>query len=356
MSIDVNGEPSKRDEANRDWPFVSVIIPCRDEEAYVDACLHAVTREQDYPGQMEVIIAEGRSIDGTREKLRAWTEGDVRIRVVDNPEGIVPTGLNRCIAIARGDVVIRADVHSKYAADYIRETVSVLLETGADNVGGAARPVGDGWVQRAFARAVSSPLTLGGARSRSADFEGWVDTVQYGCWWKSIFEKVGLFDEELVRNQDDEWNLRLTLAGGRVWQSRRIVSYLYPRDSLKRLFSQYFQYGFWKVRVIRKHGKPASARHLVPAAFACLVAALLVAGIWHPAAAMAALTLVGAQLVALTIEAARVAAPDGFRAVLACMVVMGCIHWAYAAGFVAGSSRELLRALARARRGTARAG
>src|SRR5690606_13880859 len=153
---------------------------------------------------------------------REYERANGRIRVIDNPRRITPTGLNAAIRAARGDIIIRMDVHTQYAPDYLRRCVEVLEETGADNVGGAQRASGDSFRSRVFRAAFHSPFAVGGAKAHAADYEGYVDTVFLGCWHKSTLFRVGLFDETLVRNQDDELNLRLVRMGGKIWQSRKI--------------------------------------------------------------------------------------------------------------------------------------
>lgn len=258
---------------------VSVIVPCLNEIDYIQAFLDSLL-SQDLDGiNLEVIIADGMSSDGTRGILEAYCKNHPEVRLIDNPEGIVSTGLNAAIGIARGDIIIRMDVHMEYEPDYIRQCCHVLKETGADNVGGAWRATGKTYLQKAIALAFQSPFSSGGAAAHSLKKEGIVDSVCLGCWNKAIFQKIGLFDPELVRNQDDELNLRITRLGGRIWQSRKIKSRYYPRTSLKTLFKQYSQYGYWKVRVMQKHKIPASVRHLIPGGF---VALLIVLGVLSP--------------------------------------------------------------------------
>ncbi len=248
---------------NNGRPVVSVIIPCRNEESFLDACLAGLAA-QDIAEPIEILVAEGRSTDGTRRKLLEWQRHDPRIRIIDNPEGIVSTGLNRGIRAARGDIVVRADVHTTYAEDYLSQCVSALKTSGADNVGGPWHASGRGRMQQAIAYGFQSPFSSGGARSHATDFEGFVDSVYLGCWRRQTLLDLGLFDEELVRNQDDELNLRINLAGGKVWQTPKIRSWYYPRATLRGLFRQYFQYGYWKIRVLQKHRRPASWRHVIP--------------------------------------------------------------------------------------------
>ncbi|MCE5308727.1 MAG: glycosyltransferase family 2 protein [Acidobacteriales bacterium] len=253
---------------------VSIIVPCRNEEAHVDLFIASLLRQELDGIDSEVLIADGISDDGTREKLAKWANQHPWMRVIDNPERIVSTGLNRAIRESRGEYILRMDLHTEYAPDYVRRCLEVLKETGADNAGGPALTRSESLVGRAIAAAYHSWFACGGARFHDADYEGPADTVPYGCWHRSVFERIGLFDEALVRNQDDEFNLRILKHGGKIWQSPKIVSWYKPRNTLRALFRQYFQYGFWKIPVIRKHRQPASWRHLIPGSFVICVAAM----------------------------------------------------------------------------------
>jgi len=295
--------------------LVSIIIPCRNEKRHIERFLSSAQAQDTNGLDVEYLVADGMSDDGTREVIRRIEDGrwkmedgsqkaevgsqrpevcsqssnlrspisDIpapsappRLRVIDNPRRIVSSGLNAAIRAARGDIIIRMDAHTEYAPDYVQQCVAVLHESGADNVGGPARTRADTYRQKAVAAAYHSPFGVGGARFHDVDYEGYVDTVTYGCWPRSTFEKFGYFDEELVRNQDDEHNLRIIRGGGRIWQSPKIRSWYRPRGSLTALFKQYMQYGYWKVRVIQKHKLPASWRHLVPGAFVLTLLLLLV--------------------------------------------------------------------------------
>ena len=219
---------------------VSVIVPCRNEVRHIGPFLDSVMQQEREGLVLEVLIADGRSNDGTRELL---DDASARfgVRIIDNPEQMVSTGLNRCIRAAQGEIIVRMDVHTEYASDYVARSVEVLDQTGADNVGGPALTRAEGYLAAAIAAAYHSSFACGGARFHQAEYEGAVDTVTYGCWRRSLFDRIGVFDETLVRNQDDELNLRIVLAGGTVWQSPRIVSWYRPRTTLRALFRQYFQ-------------------------------------------------------------------------------------------------------------------
>jgi glycosyltransferase involved in cell wall biosynthesis len=317
-------------------PFVSVLIPARNERRHMARCLDGALG-QDYPrGRMEVLVADGMSTDGTRDVLGDYAARDGRLRVLDNPKGIVSTGLNAALRAASGDVIVRMDAHTEYAPDYVRQCVAVLQETGADNVGGPARTRTETYWERAVAAAYHSPFSCGGARFHDPAYEGPVDTVTYGCWRKPTFAAVGLFDEELVRNQDDEHNLRLTRSGGRVWQSPRIRSWYRPRGSLPALFRQYMQYGYWKVRVIQKHRLPASVRHLVPALFVVVLLGLAMAApFWRPAL-WGWLGLVGCYLSGVAQASVLACRSAGRDLVPVLPVVFWCFHFGYGCGFLRG--------------------
>lgn len=247
-------------------PRVSIIVPCRNEVAFIGRFVANVFAQERVAGGFELLIADGHSTDGTRERLGQLAASEPRLIIVDNPAGAVSPGLNATLRRARGEIVLRMDVHTDYAADYANRCIATLEATGADNVGGPAQTRATGYVARAIALGYGSPFAVGGARFHDVTFRGEVDTVPYGCWHRLTLAELGGFDEELVRNQDDELNLRLRRRGGRIWQEPLIRSWYHPRPALTALFRQYFQYGYWKVRVIRKHRLPASWRHLVPGA------------------------------------------------------------------------------------------
>lgn len=315
---------------------VSVVVPCRNEMPHVEHAMRSILACEPPPGDFEVVVADGMSTDGTREVLDRLSQQDPRLRVIDNPGRIVSTGLNAAIRAARGEIIVRMDGHSEYAPDYVRQSVAILEQTGADNVGGPTRTRAEGYLQRAVAAAYHSFFSVGGAKFHDVDYEGPLDTVTYGCWRRTVFERVGLFDEEMVRNQDDEFNLRLTRAGGVVWQSPRIKHWYRPRASLRALFRQYMQYGYWKVRVIRKHKLPASWRHLVPATFLSALIALALLAPFASAARGAWLAIVGLYVAGLfwasMLTAAR-SGPDLFPVLPA---VFWCYHFGYGYGFLNG--------------------
>ena len=191
--------------------LVSVIAPCRNECAHIDAFCDSVLAQRLPEGwRMQVLVADGQSDDGTRRRLDERAAQDARLQAVDNPGRIVSTGLNACLARAEGEVIVRMDLHTQFAPDYVAECLAALARTGADNVGGPWVAQGQGAMGQAIAAAFQSRWVVGGARSRDRAYEGPADTVYLGCWPRAVLARAGGFDETLVRNQDDEHNLRLS--------------------------------------------------------------------------------------------------------------------------------------------------
>jgi GT2 family glycosyltransferase len=276
------------------------------------------------------------SNDGTREVLERLTRENPQVRVIDNPGRIVSKGLNRAIKIAAGRIIIRMDAHTEYAPDYVQQCVRVLEETRADNVGAPWVARANGWVSGAIAAAFQSVFSAGGARSHQPGYEGIVDSVYLGCWPREVFDRIGFFDEGLVRNQDDEFNLRLTRAGGKIWQSPRISCWYHPRGSLRALFFQYGQYGYWKVRVIQKHKIPASVRHIVPGGFVLLLFLLPLLALWSLSAYWTWLFLVSTYVI-LNLTGSLITAVQT-RVVYMPLLpfVFACYHIGYGYGFLRG--------------------
>ncbi|MDY0105949.1 MAG: glycosyltransferase [Giesbergeria sp.] len=311
--------------------LLSVIAPCRNEVAFIDAFCDSVLRQQLPDGwRMEVLIADGLSDDGTRERLQERCARDARLLLVDNPGRIVSTGLNACIARAQGEVIARLDIHTQFAPDYLARCIDTLERSGADNVGGPWVAQGTGAMGEAIAAAFQCRWVVGGARSRDQVYEGEVDTVYLGCWRHDAFARFGLFDETLVRNQDDEYNLRLRRGGGRIWQSGVIRSVYHPRNSLRHLYAQQQQYGYWRPFVVRKHGQPGSLRQLVPALFVAALALSALLLPWAHWPAIALLALYGLYLLLASMVAAHAA--GAWRLFWRLPVVIAAFHIGYGWG------------------------
>jgi glycosyltransferase involved in cell wall biosynthesis len=316
---------------------VSLVVPCRNEREHIEAfCADALAQQLPEGWQLQLIVADGASDDGTLEWLQTLAQVEPRLTLVDNPQRIVSTGLNQAIAAAGGEVIARMDVHTRYAADYVAQCLHALERSGADNVGGPWHAEGrDGW-PGAIAAAFQSRWVAGGARSRSLVYEGEVDTVYLGCWPRATFERFGGFDEALVRNQDDEHNLRIVLGGGRIWQSPAIRSVYSPRDSLAALWRQWLQYGYWKPFVMKKHGQAAAWRHRVPGLF---VATLALAGLLALMGAGAAplLALLGVYALVLAGLSLAVASASSWALLWRLPLVVAAQQIGYGVGTLIGA-------------------
>ena len=317
-------------------PSVSLIVPCRNEKHYIEPCIQSLLAQNLPAGSFEIIVADALSNDGTREILARLAAKHTCLRLVDDPGRSVPRGLNTAVRAARGRIIVRIDAHTQYAPDYVSQCLAVLHETGADNVGGPWVAQGTGYLGRAIAAAFQSPFAVGGARGHNPHYTGPVDTVYLGCWPREVFERIGFFDEALMRTEDDEFNLRLRRAGGLIWQSPRIKSWYHPRASLRALWRQYVQYGYGKVQVIQKHSLPGSVRHLVPAAFVLTMLTLPLATlvwpwVWWLCGALGILYLAG-NLTASVDTARR----SGLSLFPILPVVFACYHLGYGYGFLRG--------------------
>jgi hypothetical protein len=261
--------------------------------------------------------------------------------------------LNAALAQARGEVIVRVDGHTIIEPDYVRCSVDALRRSGADGVGGRMDPVGDGAVAASVALATTSPFGVGGARFHYSTREEPADTMYLGAWPRTLFERVGLFDEELVRDQDDEFSYRVRARGGSILLSPSIRSRYYGRSTYRTLWRQYFQYGFWKVRVMQKHPAQIRLRHLVPSAFAASLSVLFLAAPFVATARVALLALTAAYVtgvVVATLASARKGSPRS----LACLpLTFAVLHLAYGFGVLSGLIRFRARWRDRANRTSA---
>jgi glycosyltransferase involved in cell wall biosynthesis len=263
---------------------ISVVAPVRNEGSNVDHFVSDLAA-QDFKGELEILVADGNSDDDSAARLRAaaWSAG-LNLRVLENPVGWVSHGLNACIREARGDLIVRLDCHSRYPADYLRRCAELSESTGAWNVGGRLVPTGTTPTERAVACAMDSPFGgIGWTRSASCGPVA-TDTVTFGAFRPEAFEHAGLFDETLVRNQDDEFNLRLRRAGGEIMLDPEITVMYRPRGSIARVWRQYYEYGLWKVPVMLKHKRVLTIRSVAPLAFVLATVALFAATARFPLA------------------------------------------------------------------------
>jgi succinoglycan biosynthesis protein ExoA len=318
-------------------PFVTIAMPAYNEEHYIETCIRSV-QAQDYARErIEIMVADGRSTDRTREILAELAKDDPRIRVIDNPERLQAAGMNHMIKESRGDIIVRMDVHCEYAPSYVRKCVEALEKTGADNVGGSQRARAKTAFQRALCAALGSPLGVGNARYRSADEEGFVDTVFLGAFRRRVFETIGLYDPRAITNEDAELNQRLIASGGTVFLSKDVEVHYYPRDSFKTLAKQYYKYGRGRARTLLKLGKFLSLRPAIPFFLVVGGAVMIVTPPLWPVAPLA----FGAYALAAGAEAIRVGRSLGATSIPTIAAIFPVLHVSHGVGFAAGLLRYL---------------
>lgn len=256
--------------SNLELPKVSVIIPARNEEKFIEKCIESFLT-CDYPKELiEVIVVDGMSEDGTRKIVRELSERDIRVLLVNNEKKITPVAMNLGVKASKGEYIFFSGAHSEMRSDYISKCIRHALETGADNVGGIMKtePRISSTVGIAISKVLSSPLGVGGAKFRTGVTKPIeVDTVPFGCYKREVFDRIGYFNEKLVRNQDIEFNLRLKRAGGKIVLFPDIELTYYARSTYRELSKNNFENGFWVIAAKKYAKVPYSKRHLVPLMF-----------------------------------------------------------------------------------------
>jgi glycosyltransferase involved in cell wall biosynthesis len=328
----------------RDWPPVSVIMPVLNEERHLAEAVTGALA-QDYPGELELVLALGPSRDRTDEIATALATADRRIRLIDNPAGRTPDGLNAAIKAARYGVVVRVDGHGVLSPGYIKVAVEVLDRTGAANVGGIMRAEGTTDFGRAVARAMTSPLGIGGARFHVGGKAGPVDTVYLGVFRRNVLERLGGYDEHFARAQDWELNHRIRQAGETVWFSPDLVVTYRPRSSLRALAGQFFRTGQWRREVVRRYPDTANLRYLAAPAVTAAIGVGAIAGLVGMLAGPRWLALgwLAPAGYAVGVVAAGLVEGRGlpWRARVWLPAVLATMHLGWGAGFVLGSRRPL---------------
>ena len=247
---------------------VSVVIPCRNEKNYIQKCLESFVSQTYSKELYEILICDGMSDDGTRDIIKKYEEKYDNIHLLDNKDLTAPKAMNVGIKYSKADSIIIFGAHAYADKKFIENNMKLLYRNNKIGcAGGTLETISENEKGNAIALAMSSPFGVGNALFRYATEEMYVDTVAFGAYKREVLDEIGYFDDELVRNQDDEINFRVTKAGYKILLSPEIKATYYSRGSFKKLWRQYFQYGFWKVRVMQKHGGTPSVRHLVPMAF-----------------------------------------------------------------------------------------
>jgi succinoglycan biosynthesis protein ExoA len=332
--------------------LVSVIVPCYNEHATIGMLLDALY-EQTYPRQeIEVIIADGLSTDGTRQVIEAYqlAHPHLKIVVVDNQRRNIPAGLNQAIQTSSGEYIIRLDAHSMPYPDYIERCVTALQAKLGNNVGGVweIKPAGDGWMSKAIAVAASHPLAVGDAYYRYTGTAKLVDTVPFGAFRRSLIDEIGLFDESLLTNEDYEFNVRVRQANGRVWLDPAIRSLYFARPNLVALLRQYWRYGYWKGRMLRRYPHTLRWRQALPPLFVISLISLFLLGFWLPIAHTLLLIELGVYVATLLIVATFLAFKQkDFLHILGIPLAIGSMHLSWGTALIVSLIGSLGRTDAR---------
>lgn len=315
---------------------VSIIIPVRNEEKFISKCIESILN-QTYPQKLiEIIIVDGISTDKTIEVVAGYEKKFENIKIIKNEKKVTPVAMNLGIKSSKSEIVIILGAHSFIDKDFVKNNVRNLIERNVDCSGGVVKFIDSSFLTNCIGLATSCLFGAGNALFRYSKEEKYVDTVPFGAYKKSTIEKIGYFDEELIRNQDDELNYRVTEAGGKILLSPDIISHYFSRSSLKKLWKQYYQYGFWKVRVIQKHKKPASLRHLVPAAFTLSIFINTILGIFLWPFRYLLLLICLSYLFFDLFFSIKLSLKNGFKYFFHLTIIFPILHFSYGVGFING--------------------
>ena len=332
-------------------PFISVIMPVRNEGAFLRRSLGCVLA-QDYPAErMEIIVADGMSTDHTREILQELQSQHAYLRVVDNPGKIVPTGMNIALAQAKGEIIVRVDGHCEIEPNYCTRCVEHLQNPEIDGVGGPVITLGDNDIAHAISIAMSSGFGVGGSAFRTimnndtpnnpaADITLLSDTIPFPAYRRSTIDRAGPYDEELVRNQDDEYNYRLRKLGAKLLLATNVRSLYFSRSTLYSLWRQYFQYGYWKVRVMQKHPLQMRLRQFAPAAFILAIITSLAIAPFSMLGVGAFCFLISLYILGNVLgTVTNMKRGENWRVVALLPVCFAILHFSYGSGFLLGLVR-----------------
>ena len=327
---------------NSSIPSISIIIPTRNEAYFINRCLESILKMDAVPGEREILIVDGMSDDGTQAILQEWVDKIPNLRVLENPDRIVPTAMNIGIKAAQGKYIVRLDAHSEYPPNYLRLCLETKERTHADNVGGAFITLSrDNTLQGKLVQALTTHrFGVGNAGFRIGSGERLADTVPYGCYNREVFDRIGHYDERLVRNQDYELNCRLRKAGGRIWFNPQIEIFYYNQSDLKGLFKQALITGEWNPWMWYVAPYSFCWRHAVPLVF--VVAVFLAAAVLSISYGWGALLLT-AILGSYFCAALYASVEQSKRYGKSLFVYLPVLFWLYHVAYGLGGLRGLFR-------------
>ena len=320
-------------------PSISIIIPCYNEQTTIRKLLASIYAQNTPRTDLEVIIADGMSSDGTRAEIAAFADShqDLHLSVVDNPKRSIHAGLNCALKEAKGEIIIRLDAHSMPHADYIERCVADLEAGLGENVGGVweIRPSADTWLAQSIAIAAAHPIGVGDALYRHAKKAGTVDTVPFGAFKRELLATVGFFDENLLTNEDYEFNTRIRKSGGKIWLDPSIRSVYFSRAHLSGLAKQYFRYGYWKCRMLRHFHDTLRWRQGLPPLLVLSLVGFGILGGFLPIFRV----LLGAELILYILAIVAVGAQQALRRrqtflILGLPLAIAVMHICWGSGFL----------------------
>ena len=324
-------------------PLVSIVIPCYNEERYIGECLQSIVDQSYPPDLIEVIVVDGNSIDKSVSIVQKYSKILPQLTQLKNPQKITPISLNIGVKSASGEIIVILGAHSFVHSDFIKNSVLALGEADAICVGGPIENIGSSYIGKAIALAMKSPFGVGNSLFRTSRKRQYVDTVAFGAYRKEVFKAVGYFDESLIRNQDFEFNQRILKLGSKILLTPEITSYYYTRNSLPQLFTQYFNYGYWKEQVIRKNASSFKLRYQIPVLFITVITSLAFGGfyftsLWN----YLGLILIGYAGISLlfSIFTGKI---RNYKYIPVLPLVFSTLHFAFGFGLLSGIIANLIR-------------
>ncbi|MCD6577749.1 MAG: glycosyltransferase family 2 protein [Anaerolineaceae bacterium] len=323
---------------HKKYPKISIIVPCYNEENTIGLLLKAI-QKQDYPvSNIEIVIADSLSTDATKEKIAEFVDKNPStvVKVVDNIKQTIPSGVNYAAEAARGEILIRLDAHSEPNKEYVTTSVDLLKNGVAENVGGIweIQPGEDTCIAKAIAKAAAHPLGVGDAKYRISTQAQYVDTVPFGAFYKKTFEDVGGLDETLLANEDYEFNVRIKNSGGKVWLDPRIRSKYYARKNLKELAKQYWRYGFWKVKMLKRYPATIRWRQAIPPLFIASIFLIGILSIFNPLARIILGLEFGIYFLTLLFVSLQIAIQHQDLCFLLIPFAIITMHFSWGSGFI----------------------
>lgn len=331
-------------------PEISIIIPCYNEEKTIAQVLAAIQEQSINIRACEVVIADGMSSDKTREVIEIFSNDhpELSIRVIDNPKRYIPTGLNTAIKASEGEYIVRLDAHCVPEKTYIERCITHLKSGTADNVGGIwiIEPGEDTPIAKAIAMAASNVIGTGNAAYRQAGSqEGFVDTVPFGSFKRSLFDKIGMYDETLLSNEDYDFNVRIRNAGGKIYLDPKIECIYFARTTLRSLAKQYWRYGFWKQKMLRKYPESIRWRQALPPLFILCVIFLFIISIFFPpfSILLIALLTLYLMLVAISVVFDKRSKQLTFSENILTVVAIIIMHFSWGFGFLVSLVQSFIK-------------